>query len=143
MARSKNLADAIRAKLARDQDLNAAVTGDRFSVDLSTEVYRLRKEAGLTQEQLAQKIGTRQSVIARLEDADYDGHSLKLLNRIAEATGKRLEVRFVDDNFSPVGNAVKIDDRVIEWMTWPTEWPNDSVTESGEGNESELLCSKA
>ena len=33
--------------------------------------------------------------MARLEDADYDGHSLTMLQRIAEALGQRLEVRFV------------------------------------------------
>jgi hypothetical protein len=38
----------------------------------------------------------RQSAIARLEDADYQGHSLKTLNRIAAALGKRVEIAFVD-----------------------------------------------
>jgi hypothetical protein len=34
-------------------------------------------------------------VICRLEDADYDGHSLAMLRRVAAAVGKRVEVRFV------------------------------------------------
>jgi predicted transcriptional regulator len=46
----------------------------------------------LTQEQLAERIGTTQSVISRLEDCDYDGHSLSMLNRIAGALNKRLTV---------------------------------------------------
>ena len=49
----------------------------------------------LTQKQLAELVGTTQSVIARLEDADYEGHSLSMLQRIAAAVNKRLEVRFV------------------------------------------------
>lgn len=39
--------------------------------------------------------GSTQSVIARLEDADYGGHSLTMLRRIAEAIGYDVEVRFV------------------------------------------------
>ena len=48
----------------------------------------------MTQEQLANKAGTSQSVIARMEDADYDGHSLKMLRRIAEALDCRLGLEF-------------------------------------------------
>jgi predicted transcriptional regulator len=44
---------------------------------------------------LARKVGTTQSVISRLEDADYDGHSLAMLRRIASALEKRVEIRFV------------------------------------------------
>ena len=58
-------------------------------------IYDARMKAGLTQKQLADMIGTKQSVIARLEDADYEGHSLSMLRRIAEALDQKLEVRFV------------------------------------------------
>ena len=58
-------------------------------------LYEARTRAGLTQAQLAKKIGTRQSVIARLEDADYEGHSLSMLQRIAAAVNCQLEVRLV------------------------------------------------
>ena len=58
-------------------------------------IYDARTEAGLTQEQLAELVGTTQSVISRLEDADYRGHSVAMLRRIAEALGKKLEIRFV------------------------------------------------
>jgi len=49
----------------------------------------------LTQQQLADLIETKQPVIVRLEDADYEGHPLTMLQRIADALGQRLEVRFV------------------------------------------------
>ena len=64
-------------------------------VDVAQAIYRLRTEAGLTQRQLAAKLGSTASVICRLEDADYQGHSLAMLRRIAEALGKRIEIRFV------------------------------------------------
>ncbi len=47
------------------------------------------------QKQLAELVGTTQSMIASLEDADYEGHSLSMLQRIATAVKMRLEVRFV------------------------------------------------
>jgi transcriptional regulator with XRE-family HTH domain len=92
---TKNLADVIREKLAANPDLAARVAEERLNADLASELYALRTAAGLTQRQLAERVGTHQSVIARLEDADYDGHSLKMLDRLAEALGKRLEIRFV------------------------------------------------
>ena len=57
-------------------------------------IYDARTKAGLTQKELADLIGSRQSVIARLEDADYAGHSLNMLQRIAAALNCRLEIRF-------------------------------------------------
>jgi DNA-binding XRE family transcriptional regulator len=65
------------------------------NAELARKVYDLRTEAGLTQKELAKMVGTTASVISRLEDADYDGHSMAMLRRIASALGKRVEIRFV------------------------------------------------
>jgi transcriptional regulator with XRE-family HTH domain len=59
-------------------------------------IYDARTKAGLTQTQLARLIGTKQPVISQLEDANYRGHSLTMLRRIADALGKRLRIEFVD-----------------------------------------------
>ena len=64
-------------------------------VDVAQAIYEMRTQAGLTQRQLASKLGTTASVVCRLEDADYEGHSLAMLRRIAEVLGKRIEIRFV------------------------------------------------
>ncbi len=63
---------------------------------VARKIYELRKRAGLTQQQLAKLVGTTTSVISRLEDADYEGHSLAMLRRIASALNKRVELRFVN-----------------------------------------------
>ncbi len=55
----------------------------------------VRMHAGLTQQQLAKVVGTTQPVIARLEDAGYRGHSLRMLRRIAAALKKDVAIRFV------------------------------------------------
>ena len=61
-------------------------------VDLALLVREMREDAGLTQTELARKVGTTQSVIARLEDAEYSGHSLTMLERIAAVCGVTLKL---------------------------------------------------
>jgi len=68
---------------------------------VARKIYALRKRAGLTQEQLAKLVGTTTSVICRLEDADYQGHSLAMLRRVADALDKRVELRFVNAKRNP------------------------------------------
>jgi DNA-binding XRE family transcriptional regulator len=73
----------------------AALEEARAEDQLARRIYELREQAGLTQEQLAKLVGTTPSVISRLEDSDYEGHSLTMLKRIASALNKRVEIRFV------------------------------------------------
>ena len=56
-------------------------------IDLALLVREMPENAGLTQAELAKKVGTTQSAIARLEDAEYAGHSPAVLERIAAACG--------------------------------------------------------
>jgi ribosome-binding protein aMBF1 (putative translation factor) len=57
-------------------------------------IYDARTAAGLTQKQLADRIGTTASAISRLEDADYEGHTLAMVRRVAAGLGMRLMLRF-------------------------------------------------
>jgi ribosome-binding protein aMBF1 (putative translation factor) len=63
--------------------------------DVAEMLYAARVAAGLTQSQLAKASGTTQQVISQLEDADYEGHSLSMLRRIAAALDSHVEVRLV------------------------------------------------
>lgn len=74
-------------KLTEEARVNAAV---------AQLIYAARNKAGISQAELAEKVGTKQSVISRLEDADYDGHSLSMLQRIARALGKQISIEFED-----------------------------------------------
>ena len=78
-------------KPRRMADLEQARVNDA----VARELRELREKAGLTQRALAERIGTSVSAISRLEDAEYTGHSLSVLKRIAAAFDKRLEVHFV------------------------------------------------
>ena len=75
----------------RIAQLNEAIAND----EVARKIYDLRTQAKLTQRQLATLVGTTPSVISRLEDADYEGHSLAMLNRIAAALNKRVKIEFV------------------------------------------------
>ncbi len=76
-----------------DRARTASVERERVNAHVAQMIYDRRIAAGLTQRQLAERVGTRQSVISRLEDADYGGHSLSMLQRVAEALGQRIEVQ--------------------------------------------------
>ena len=67
----------------------------RINAAVAQLIYAARNKAGLSQTELAERIGTKQSVISRLEDADYEGHSLSMLSRIAAALGQYVEIRFL------------------------------------------------
>ena len=75
----------------------------RINAAVAQLIYAARAKAGLSQADLAERIGTRQSVISRLEDADYEGHSLTMLQRIAAALGQSLEIRFLPPVKTPRG----------------------------------------
>ncbi len=80
-----------------DPELHRMIAEEDVNAQVARMIHDARTAAGLTQKQLAELVGTQQSAIARLEDADYEGHSLSMLRRIAEALHQRLEVRFVPD----------------------------------------------
>jgi ribosome-binding protein aMBF1 (putative translation factor) len=77
------------------EEMTDLIEQERANLDVARKIYDLRTKAKLSQAALANKVGTTQSVISRLEDADYEGHSLAMLRRIALALEKRVEIRFV------------------------------------------------
>lgn len=76
-------------------DRLAALEEARADDAVARKIAALREEAGVSQRQLAKLVGTTASVICRLESADYEGHSLNMLHRIAAALNRRVEIRFV------------------------------------------------
>ena len=76
-------------------DREAAYEAERQNLAVGQQIYDLRHAVGMTQQELADLVGTTASSISRLESADYEGHSLPLLRKIASALGQRIEIRFV------------------------------------------------
>lgn len=103
---------SVRRRAAAPQNAGVAMIDDLFGAepgwadavaraevdcDVAQAIVALRARHGLTQQALAARARTTQSVVARLEDAEYTGHSLRMLVRIAVAVGERVEVSFVAD----------------------------------------------
>ena len=72
----------------------ASLESERQNAAIARKLYTLRTRAGLTQTQLARRVGTTTSVISRLENADYEGHSLSMLRRVAAALDRNINVTF-------------------------------------------------
>jgi DNA-binding XRE family transcriptional regulator len=76
-------------------DRQSDLDRERMNAKIARDIHALRTKGGLTQKELAELIGTTPSVISRLESADYPGHSLSMLQRIAAAFNQRVEVKFI------------------------------------------------
>jgi ribosome-binding protein aMBF1 (putative translation factor) len=99
MPKRKPTSDAVqilhRRFIRGDKRKLALLAREYEKADIAQKIYDLRTRAGLSQAALARKIGTTASVICRLEGADYDGHSLRMLRRVAAALGTRVQISFV------------------------------------------------
>lgn len=93
--RSPALQHTYNRFIAQDPELVEQYEEEVINAEIARKIYDLRTKAGLSQRELAKKVGTAASVICLLEDADYDGHSLSMLKRIAEALNKRVDIRFL------------------------------------------------
>ena len=67
----------------------------RLHAEIAQVIYARRKALGLTQAELAKRAETSVSQICRLEDADYEGHSLNTALRVMAALHRRLKIRDV------------------------------------------------
>lgn len=66
-----------------------------LNCEIAQKVYEIRTNAGLTQTELAKLVGTTKSAISRLENTEYTGHSISMLQKIAYVVGMQLEINFV------------------------------------------------
>src|SRR5205807_3154496 len=82
----------------QNSTIRQGIANARMNLEIAQMIYDARAKAGLSERALADLIGSKQSAIARLEDADYEGHSLSMLQRIGDALDQRLELRFVRAN---------------------------------------------
>ncbi|MCP3918399.1 MAG: helix-turn-helix domain-containing protein [bacterium] len=75
-----------------DVKLAAELEEARATVQVADLVHSLRQQSGLTQRELARRIGTGASVICRLENDEYRGQGLSMLRRIAHALDLRVVI---------------------------------------------------
>jgi len=71
------------------------------NIEAAQLIHHMRTKAGLTQRELALRVGTSASAVNRLESADYEGHTIAMVRRIATALNRRLELRAVPVKTAP------------------------------------------
>ncbi len=84
--------EEVKEKLLKDPEVKAEYDDLEVFYKVKRQLINLRKEKGLSQEELAKIIGTKQSAISRLENEKYNP-SVELLARIAKAFDKELEIK--------------------------------------------------
>ena len=94
MAKTKDAIKILDRVTGDDSKLRTLIEEETLNAHVARLIYEARTGAGLTQRQLAELIGTQQPDIARLENADYQGHSLNMLHRIAMALNQRFDISF-------------------------------------------------
>lgn len=74
---------------------------EKKKIRLGYQIFLAREKAGVTQAELARRLGTRQSNISRLEQGDYN-FTVEMLERIAQALQSELKIEIVPRAFSRV-----------------------------------------
>jgi DNA-binding XRE family transcriptional regulator len=80
--------------ILKNEEVQKELKMNEAEYKIIEEIIMARKEKNLTQKDLAELIGTKQSNISRFESGNYNP-SLEFLNKVAQAVGKELEVRIV------------------------------------------------
>lgn len=78
----------------RDKQFRHAYADEHLNLSLGTQIKVIREKQGMTQATLAERIGTKQTGISRIESANYSRWSIAVLRRLAEAFDLRLRVSF-------------------------------------------------
>jgi predicted transcriptional regulator len=86
--------DDAKKKLLQNEEVWQELKNNEAEYKIIEEIITARQEKNLTQKDLADLVGTRQSNISRLESGNYNP-TLEFLNKIARAIGKELEIRIV------------------------------------------------
>lgn len=85
--------EEIEAELMKNPEFVKEVKEFEPEYEIISQIIKARIEQNITQEELAQKIGTRQSNISRLEGGNYNP-SLQFLKKLARGLGKELHIAF-------------------------------------------------
>lgn len=87
-----NFKDYLKEKIRQKPNLEQEIKKARKAVEIAHQIYKLRKEKGLTQKELAKIIGVSQSNIARMESADYNHYTMDTLYKVARGLDADLNI---------------------------------------------------
>jgi transcriptional regulator with XRE-family HTH domain len=105
MANYSRWEDVKKKRPALDAEIRIEVEHD---LALGQLIYDLRTEAGLSQRALAERMGTTQSVISRLEEGGGARNRIDTLARVATALDRHLIVSFPEKVPAKLKDAVQV-----------------------------------
>ena len=79
----------------KDPEFRELFENEKRALEVARQIVELRENLNLSQRELAERMGTSQQTISRLESGDYDGFTFKTLDKIARATGTILHIEFL------------------------------------------------
>lgn len=112
---NRNALEIFRQQAKKNPKLQAAYDEEKKKYQIACKIRECRNRKKLTQKALAFLIGTKQSVISRLENAEYTEHYLNIIKKIADATNEPLSA------FIEIEKPEAQDPKIIEWYA-PTSF---------------------
>jgi hypothetical protein len=79
-------------KKLENQKFHKGFQNEYAKLSIGEQIVRLRLMSGMTQAEVARKVGTTASAISRYENADYDRYEIQTLRKIVEACGGVLSI---------------------------------------------------
>lgn len=136
-----------RLSKLRNKQFRHAYTKEHIYVGIASQIRLIRKKLNISQTQLADIIGTKQSMVSRIEDPDSGSVNLKTLIKIAEALDVSLIVKFASfgkfldeyQNISPKDLTVASYDEELEYSSVLLESMQDIERYSTKTRVAELI----
>ena len=135
---TRNASHILHRRIQDDHESQLQVQLATICAQIAEEVYDARRQRGMTQAALATLIGTSQSAIARVEDADYDGHSIKTIAKIAVALELDVAVKFHDNDYQPIDFDVSAGDLEVTRRSVASSEESIVIIESSTYGEKEI-----
>ena len=91
--KKRTLKQSLQKKL-KNKSFKEAYEHYSAALEVGYLIRSVRKKVGMTQIDLANKMGVSQQVVSRLEQGEVDNPTINTLQRIADVTGATLKVEF-------------------------------------------------
>jgi len=96
MSRQSKSYQEVKNKLLKDPEFKAEYEKNKPFSDIALKIVRIRSEAGLTQAELAKKLGVSQPVISKIESLNIEDIQLSTIFKIAKALNLEVKIDFID-----------------------------------------------